>query len=289
MSSAGAIARTRLGMRSRRRRDSSWNWIDRTCVGIMIALLLMAVFAPLIAPYDPAAVNAAAVNVGPSSDYLLGTDSVGRDLLSRLIVGSRTSLVGPTIVAILSVAAGLIVGMVAGWRGGKVDQVLSAVTNVAFAFPGLLLAILSVAVFGRGLAAPIVALSIAYTPYVVRVARAAVLRERSLPYVEALRATGFSSFSICARHVLPSMSALLIAQGTLAFGYAMVDLAAISYLGLGVQPPTADWGAMVASGQTAILNGDPAQSLLAGGLIIITVTAVTVFGERLAGRAEARV
>jgi peptide/nickel transport system permease protein len=127
-----------------------------------------------------------------------------------------------------------------------------------------------------------VALGLAHLPYIARVTRAAALRERELPYVDALRVHGFSGFQICWRHLLPNLAPLIIAQATVSFGYVMVDLAAISFLGLGVQPPSADWGVMVASGEPAILAGHPQQSLYAGILIVITVCAFTILGERLA-------
>lgn len=271
-----------------RKGSLQWTMIDWICAVTIGLLVAVALLAPWITPQDPAALNIALPNAGPSAEHLLGTDQLGRDLLSRLIDAARASLVGPFVVASLAAIAGTALGMLAGWRGGWADQVVSAAGNAAFAFPGLLLAILASAVFGRGLTAPVIALSIAYTPYVLRISRSVVIRERQLPYVKALQAQGFSSWSICLRHILPVILPLLIAQATIGFGYAMVDLAAISYLGLGVQPPDADWGTMVAAGQTLLLEGKPAQSLYAGGLIVIAVMAVTIFGERVAARAEAR-
>lgn len=287
MSAVSVELQTRFRRRSRRR-GLGWRKLDRVCLGFICVLAVVAIFAPLIAPQDPNAIDILHVNTGPSGSHLLGTDNLGRDLLSRLIAGSRTSLVGPAVVSLLSMIAGAAIGMFAAWRGGWSDSSISAVINAMFAFPGLLLAILAVAVFGPGLAAPVVALSIAYVPYVARVTRASTLRERTLPYVEALEAVGFRPLTICVRHIIPNISGLVIAQVTLGFGYAMVDLAAISFLGLGVQPPTADWGLMVASGQPEILSGYPQESLYAGLMIVLTVLAVTIVGERLAAIAEAR-
>lgn len=270
------------------RRAQPWGWLDRVCLAVIALFAVLAVFGPLLAPQDPDALNIRTPNAGPSADHWLGTDQVGRDLLSRLLDAAPASLLGPLVVALMAAVLGSLLGMVAAWRGGWTDQAVSAVSNVAFAFPGLLLAILSTAVFGRGLAAPIIALGIAYTPYVLRVSRAAMLRERRLPYVQALTVQGFSAWAICARHIFPAILPLIVAQTTLGFGYATVDLAAISYLGLGVQPPDADWGTLVANGQSLLLEGKPAMSLYAGGLIVIAVMAVTIFGERFAARAEAR-
>ena len=287
MSAVPVELETRFRWRSRRR-AGGWTLLDRVCLAFICLLALVAIFAPLLEPHSPNAVDILHVNASPSGTHLLGTDNLGRDLLSRLIAGSRTSLLGPALVSLLSMIVGTAIGMFAGWRGGWVDNSVSAVVNAMFAFPGLLLAILAVAVFGPGLSAPVVALSIAYVPYVARVTRASTLRERNLPYVEALEAVGFRPFPICVRHIIPNISGLVIAQVTLGFGYAMVDLAAISYLGLGVQPPTSDWGLMVATGQPSILSGYPQQSLYAGLLIVLTVLAVTIVGERMAANAESR-
>src|SRR5262249_111012 len=175
-------------------------------------------------------------------------------------------------------AAGHRVGLAQG-TGGR-DGI--ALPRCAVRVPGGLLAILPIAMFGAGPPAPPSAPRLAHLPYIARVPRAAALRERELPYVDALRVHGFSGFQICWRHLLPNLAPLIIAQATVSFGYVMVDLAAISFLGLGVQPPSADWGVMVASGEPAILAGHPQQSLYAGILIVITVCAFTILGERLA-------
>jgi peptide/nickel transport system permease protein len=148
------------------------------------------------------------------------------------------------------------------------------------------LAILAVAVFGVGLGAPIVAIAIAYVPYIARLVRGAGLRERRLPYVEAATVQGLGGWYICRRHLLPNLMPLVIAQATISFGYAMVDLAAISFLGLGVQPPTADWGAMVAEGQASILRGYPQEALFSGTLIVLAVMAFLILGERITARSE---
>jgi peptide/nickel transport system permease protein len=256
-------------------------WI---CAGIIVFLALVALLAPVIAPQDPNAVDVAHPFAGPSAAHLFGTDAVGRDILSRLMVGARTSLLGPLLVVLLANVAGTIVGLLAAWVGGWLDQLVSRVVDAMFAIPGLLLAILAVAVFGRGLTAPVIALSIAYVPYAARVARGAALRELALPYVEALRIQGFSATAISLRHVVPNLMPLLVAQSTVGFGYAMVDLAAVSFLGLGVQPPTPDWGAMVASGQSSVIRGHPEESIIAGVTIVVAVTAFNLLGERLARR-----
>lgn len=261
-------------------------WVLGACAGFLGLIVVMAVLAPVIAPHDPNAAELQAAYSGPSAAHLLGTDDSGRDLLSRLIYGARLSLLGPSIVVLVSGLIGTLLGTIAAWCGGKVDAILSRGFDIVFAFPGLLFAITAVALFGTGFAAPVVALSVAYTPSLARVIRSAVARERRLPYVQAALVQGFSPQRICARNILPNVRGLILVQSALAFGYAMVDLAAVSFLGLGVQPPTAEWGLMVADGQPSILQGQPAESLYAGVLIVLVVLSVNLLGERLSSRSE---
>jgi peptide/nickel transport system permease protein len=193
-------------------------------------------------------------------------------------------MLGPLLVVAIAMVAGAAAAVVAAWRGGWTDSAISTSMDVLFAFPAILLAILAAAVFGAGLVAPTVALAIAYTPYIARVLRSAALRERSREYIAACEVQGLPALAICARHLLPNLLGLITAQATLLFGYAMVDFAAISYIGLGIQPPQADWGVMVSTGQAGVLQGYPSESLSAGLCIVIVVVAVNLLGERLAQR-----
>lgn len=269
------------GARSRR--------LDPALIGIgavLILLVLAAALAPLIAPYPPDQTNILIANAPPSAAHLLGTDALGRDILSRLIYGARLSLLGPALIIILATTAGVTLAISAVWLGGWYDLVVGRVLDLLFAIPGLLVAIIAVAVLGTGLTAPVLALSLAYTPYIARVLRSSALRERHLAYIESCQLVGISGWAICLRHLLPNVLPLIRAQATLAFGAALVDLAAISYLGLGVQPPTPEWGIMVSDGQSALLNGYPLESLSAGLLIVFVVVLVNLLGERFAARAE---
>ncbi len=254
---------------------------------ILVVLILIAVFGPWLAPHDPNQTDLSAVYAPPSAEHLLGTDGSGRDLLSRLLVGARTALLGPLLVALLATTVGTALGIASAWLGGAPDRIAARGLDVVFAFPGLLLAILAVAMFGTGLTAPIMALGIVYVPFVARVVRAQALRERNLPYVAASTVQGFSAVYICVRELLPNLSALVAGQAILAFSYGVVDLAAINFLGLGIQPPAADWGVMVAEGQASIVRGAPAESLYAGALIVLTVICVNVLGERLSASEQA--
>jgi peptide/nickel transport system permease protein len=253
---------------------------------ICALLVLLAVLAPLIAPYDPAVGDVLTPQSGPSSAHWLGTDDTGRDILSRLLYGGRTSLGGPALVVLITATAGTLLAVSAAWFGGWFDALVSRLTDLLFSFPGLLLAIVVVAVFGTGFTAPVIALAIAYTPSVARVMRSVAVRERNLPYVAALRIQGASGLSICLRHIVPNLMPVLLVQITVGFGYAMIDLAAISFLGLGLQPPTSDWGLMIAEGQPAILNGAPQQALFAAATVLVAVVSFNVLGESIARRFE---
>jgi peptide/nickel transport system permease protein len=260
----------------------------KVAAGVIVVLVLVAIFAPLLAPDNPNAVDILGPFQGLSSNHLLGTDASGRDLLSRLIVGSRTALLGPLLVVTVSTLIGVALAMWGAWRGGLVDVAVARTFDVLFAFPGILLAIVAAAVFGAGLVTAALALSISYIPYVGRISRSEALRQRSLPYIDASWVQGESGFVVCLRHLLPNLLPIIGAQVTLAFGYATIDVAAISYLGLGVQAPTADWGTMVAEGQSSIIEGHSQESLFAGILLVVLVLAFTTLGDALTERARGR-
>jgi peptide/nickel transport system permease protein len=255
---------------------------------VIAVAAVVAIFGPLLAPYNPETPQLSQYFVGPSPEHLLGFDASGRDVLSRLLYGARTSMIGPLAVTLICMTLGSLLAVTAAWRGGAYDAVISSGLDIVFAFPGILLAVLAAAVFGGGLVAPVLALSVAYTPYVARVLRGAALRERAQQYVAALEVQGASSIAICLRHLVPNMLHLIVAQATTLFGYAMVDLAAISFLGLGVQPPAADWGVMVSENQQGIIQGYPIPALAAGLCIVVVVVAFNILGERLYERGEAR-
>ena len=270
--------------RTRRRRLAGHDVVFVVCSVIVGLAVFLAIFGPLLAPRDPNASNLTDAFVGPVSGHPLGFDSQGHDLFSRVLVGARTSMAGPFLVIAVSMAAGTTLAIAAAWAGGWVDSVISTVLDILFSFPAILLAVLAAAVFGAGLTAPTLALGLAYTPYIARVLRGAALRERAREYVAACEVQGLGAITICARHLAPNLLPLIVAQATLTFGYAMVDFAAISYIGLGVQPPTADWGVMVATGQSGVLQGYPTESLAAGLCIVVVVVAVNLLGERLAAK-----
>lgn len=270
------------------RRAARRDPLATACVVLLVLVVLAAIFAPLLAPYAPDRVNLSTAYFGPSLEHPLGTDASGRDVLSRLLYGARTSLLGPLGVVAISAVAGIALALVAAWLGGFADTTLSAGIDVIFSFPGLLLAIVAAAVFGAGLAAPVIAFGIAYTPIMARLVRGAALRERELPYIAASTVLGLPSRRIVLRHLLPNLWPLILAQLTIEFGYATIDIAAISFLGLGVQPPSSDWGLMVAQGRPAILAGHAGEAIYPGIALVLVVLAVMVLGRRLADGSGAR-
>lgn len=269
-------------LRSPRARIGSTTFV--VALVVVAVMTLAAIFAPFIAPYAPDAIDFTAVNAGPSAAHWLGTDSLGRDLLSRLIFGARTALLGPLLVVIGSTVIGMLLGLLAGWRGGWIDAVLGRIFDVLFAFPSLLLAIMAVALFGKGLVAPVIAMSIAYAPFVARLTRALVKAERTRPYVSAYRVQGFGGAFIALRRVLPNVTPIVGAQSTLNFGYVLAELAGLSFLGLGVQPPTPDWGAMINEAQSGIVGGFFLPALVPAVAVVLVVVAVNIIGEELSDR-----
>jgi len=271
------------------RRLAGGDMLIRIAGGVLTLVVVVALAAPLLAPHDPNAVNILNALAGSSGAHLLGTDADGRDLMSRLIYGARSSLLGPALVVVMAGSAGTLLALVSVWFGGWTDELLSRLLDVLFALPGLLLAIVAAAVFGPGLIVCVIALTISYTPYMARLLRGPALKVRSQPYVAASELQGFSAPRIWLRHMLPALRPFIVAQAAIGFGYALIDLAALSFLGVGVQPPTADWGVLVSDGESSILRGAPQEALFAGILIVLTVVALNLIGERLAEPAERNV
>jgi len=251
-------------------------------VAVLTVLVVVAVLAPWLSPQDPDAVSLSDSLAGPSAAHPLGADQAGRDVLSRLIWGARTSLLGPLGVVTGATVLGVAIGVVAAWYGGWIDAALSRVIEVIFSFPGVLLAILLVAVLGAGLDSTVLALAVAYTPYMARMTRGVALSERHRPYIRSLEIQGFSAWGITTRHLIPNIAPFVLAQASLCFGYAMIDLAGLSFLGFSVQPPQADWGAMISEGQSALLQGAPLSALAPGAVIVIAVVAFSLLGEGIA-------
>jgi len=279
---AGTVPRTRPSGRLRQLGPAGL-----ASAAVIAIATLAAIFGPLLAPYNPDLPNLSLAWVGPAGGHLLGYDFQGRDVLSRLLAGAPSAMIGPLAVVVLSLTAGAVLAVASAWRRGATDALVSSGLDILFAFPGILLAVLAATVFGAGLIAAAIALSVAYMPYVARVLRGAALKERNQPYVAALEVQGASGTSICLRHIVPNMMPLIVAQATIMFGWAMVDLAAISFLGLGVQPPAPNWGVMISENEVGVLQGYPLPAIAAGVCIVAVVIAFNVLGERLYERAQA--
>lgn len=249
-------------------------------MAVLIFIIFCCIFASVISPYSPTEQNLAESLALPSLKHLLGTDKVGRDLLTRLFYGGRTTLLSALGVVGLSVVIGVPLGLLSGYYGGFIDMVIGRICDVALAFPSLLLAFVLVAGFGRGMISAVVALGIVYVPMLTRLVRSLTLVEKNKTYVEAATSIGYSDARIMFVHILPNCISTVIVQITLDLAYAILDLASLSFLGLGVQPPTADWGAMLDEGRNFLLQ-NPLLALAPGLIIIITVVALNIFSDGL--------
>ncbi|HKT01715.1 MAG TPA: ABC transporter permease [Rugosimonospora sp.] len=254
-------------------------WLALTVVA---AVALVALLAPLLAPADPDHGDLLSAFAAPSAAHWLGTDATGRDIASRLMVGARTSLLGPAAIVLLSLLVGIPLALAAAWHGGTVSWLITRALDIVFAIPGLLLAILTIALFGPGLWPAVLSLAVAYLPYVARLTMTAAEHERHLPYIDALRVQGQSVVKIAGLHLLRNLAPVIAGQATITFAYALIDLASLSFLGLAVQAPTADWGVML-SDRDAILQDHPGQVIAAGTLVVATVLSLFVLGSRLSG------
>jgi peptide/nickel transport system permease protein len=259
----------------------------RTGVMITLVLVCAALFAPVLAPHDPSLQNVAEDLGPPRLEHPLGQDKLGRDVLSRLIFGARVSLSAGLCVVVATVTIGLIVGCVAGYVGGTVDFWIMRAVDVLLAFPGILLAMAMTALLGPSLWHVVLALSaIGWTGY-ARLVRAEVLAIREREHVEAARALGLPNLRILVRHVLPLIAAPVLVQATFGLAGAIVAEASLSFLGLGVQPPTPSWGAMLNEGRSFLLVA-PHLTLWPGAAIFASVLALNLLGDALRDRLDVR-
>jgi peptide/nickel transport system permease protein len=243
-------------------------------------IVLMALVAPLISPYNPNALNPIDALQPPSPWYLMGTDAFGRDTLSRVIWGSRISVQVGFVAVAISVVGGAILGLFSGYHRGWVDLLVSRLTDVMLAFPGILLALVIIAVLGRNLTSAMIAVGVSAMPGYTRVVRGSVLSVRENDYVTAAQVIGCGSNRILLRHILPNVVAPVIVLATLGIPNAIIAGASLSFLGLGVQPPTADWGEMLSSGRNHFAIAWW-LSFFPGLAIVITVLAINLFGDGL--------
>jgi dipeptide transport system permease protein len=253
---------------------------------VFLGLVAIAVFAQLIAPHDPTQQYRDALLVPPAwqeggrTEFLLGTDAVGRDMLSRLIYGAQYSLFIGIVVVSIALVGGIVVGLIAGYFGGWIDSVIMRIMDVILAFPSLLLALVLVAVLGPGLTNAMIAIAIVYQPHFARLTRAAVMGEKQREYVTAARVAGAGTMRLMFKTILPNCLAPLIVQATLSFSSAVLDSAALGFLGMGAQPPASEWGTMLAEAREFILRAWWVVTL-PGLAILISVLAINLMGDGL--------
>ncbi len=252
-------------------------------VGALIVVLTaaLAATAHLVAPYDPLANDYAAMLSAPSAAHWLGTDSFGRDVLSRVIFGSRTAMTVGLGASLIGASLGSLVGVVSAYFGGRIDLIVQRVMDVFFAFPVIVLALAVVAILGTGPGNVILAIATPMVPRCARVVRAAALSVREMPYIDAARASGFGHRRIILRHMLPNVMAPILIMTTAFLGEAILLEASLSFLGLGVQEPTAAWGLMLRGAAAEFAESAPWMAIFPGLAISVAVFGFNLFGDSL--------
>jgi peptide/nickel transport system permease protein len=247
---------------------------------IVVLFVLMAVFAPWISPHDPVATSWSAIRKAPTAAHWFGTDDIGRDVLSRVVWGTRASLLAGVVSVCISLLVGVPIGLLAGFVGGAVDGLISRITDAFLACPFLILAIAMAAFLGPSLTNAMIAIGVSATPIFVRLTRAQVLNVKTEDYVEAARALGNPPWRVAVRHVLPNVTAPLIVQSTLAIAAAVIAEASLSFLGLGQQPPAPSWGSMLNTAKNYVDNA-PWMAIWPGLAIFGLVLAFNLLGDGL--------
>ena len=249
-------------------------------LGVLLIIMALAIFAPLIAPYDPIKQGWSSVRKPPSDLYWFGTDEVGRDLFSRIIYGARASLSAGVVSVSIALLMGVPIGLFAGYRGGWVDALISRFTDAMLACPFLILAIAMAAFLGPSLSNAMIAIGITAMPIFIRLTRGQVIATKVEDYVEAARAVGNPPLRIAFRHILPNILPQLLVQATLTIATAVIAEAALSFLGLGQQPPQPSWGSMLNTAQR-FLSSAPWMAIFPGLAIFITVLSFNLLGDGL--------
>ena len=273
------------GRRSRTQWAEVWrrlrrNWMAMIGLGIIVLIALTAIFADVIAPYDFREQNLRLVANPPSREHLLGTDDLGRDILSRIIHGARVSLQVGFVAVSISLVVGGTLGALAGYYGGNLDNVVMRFMDVLLAIPSILLAIAIVSAFGGGLLNVMIAVGIATIPVYARIVKTSVMSIKEQEFIEAARAIGATDLRIILKHILPNSMAPIIVQGTLGVAIAILSAAGLSFIGLGIEPPTPEWGAMLSSGRHLIRRA-PHVATFPGLAIVITIFALNLLGDGL--------
>ena len=270
------------------RSEAALKPVEKVALAVFVLVVLAALLGPAVAPYEPERQDLPNAFLPMFSDgHLLGTDQLGRDILSRLLVGARTSLQIAGGATLIGLVTGVTVGVVAGYRGGVVDSILMRVVDAFLAFPALVLALIIAAGLGPGIRNTMIALAVVQIPGFARVARGLTLRERGREYVQAAEVAGASWVRIARVHVARNIWAPVSAQAVFLMGHAVPGEAALSFLGLGVQPPRPSWGNMIADGY-AYLSRTPLEMLVAATAIALTVASISILADALRRRAQER-
>jgi ABC-type dipeptide/oligopeptide/nickel transport system permease subunit len=252
---------------------------------LLLVFVVVALFGRAIAPYDPSAQDLLAMFEPPSVEHLLGTDEIGRDILSRVIVGTRITLMIAAASVLLAGAAGVGLGLVAGHFGGAVDRVITVGTDLLMTVPSLVLAIAVVSAIGANAAGLVIAITVSFVPSLARLVRARVLELRELDYIEAVRAIGMRNPRILLRHILPNAVSVIVIELSLMAGQAVLVGTALGFLGLGVQPPAPEWGAMLGASRQ-FLEVAPHVAVVPGLAVSLLVLAFNLFGDGLRDRLD---
>ncbi|ART75519.1 ABC transporter permease [Sutcliffiella horikoshii] len=247
---------------------------------IIIFVILMGIFAPLLATHDPNTTNVMNKLEGPSAENYLGTDDVGRDIFSRLLYGARVSLGIGFVSTLLGAIVGVTLGIVSGYYGRWIDSLIMRICDVLLAFPGILLALAIVSVLGASTQNVIIAVAFYAVPSFARIVRGSTLGVRKLEYIDAIKAMGAKDFRIIFKHILPNIMSPIIVQATLYIASAIITASALSFLGMGTRPPTAEWGAMLSQGRSYIAQA-PHITLFPGLVILLVVIGFNLMGDGL--------
>jgi peptide/nickel transport system permease protein len=266
-------------------RQRAWHQFKRSRLAlpgalVVVFFILLAVLAPAIAPYDPFKNDLSKTLLTPCSAHWLGTDEFGRDILSRILYGTRLSLLEGLFSVLLAMVIGIPLGVVSGYVGGKLDTVIMRLVDILLAFPGVLLAVVIISILGPSLLNAMIAVGVYTVPMFARLARGSALAVKEEPYIEACRAVGMGTFRILRRHIFPNISAHLFVLGTLRVAIAILTAASLSFLGLGAQPPSPEWGAMLSNGRNYILIA-PHLVIFPGLAIILLVLGLNLFQDGL--------
>lgn len=269
---------TEITVRSQRR-TRDYTKIKLFTFGILAGILiLIGLFAPWLTPYDPYEQNLGNALMPPGGEHLLGTDRYGRDMLSRVIMGARSSIFSAVLLVLIITIAGSIVGIICGYHGGKLDSILMRTSDVFLAFPGMVFAIAAAGAFRGGILSAVAALALITWPKYARIARSQVLSIKGRSYIEASKLAGSGVLKIIWKHIIPNIAGPVIVTAVLDIGTMMMEIAGLSFLGLGATPPTAEWGSIMSNGRS-MLQTSPWVILAPGFAIFITVMVFNLLGD----------